>query len=47
VLGIISTSAFAHVRCLEAGKGCEVHLGGGNEAKHRFVWDSPSYLAKG
>lgn len=42
VLGIYGTSALAHIRCLEAGKGYEIHLGEGNEAEQRFVWDDPS-----
>jgi hypothetical protein len=42
VLGIYGTSSLAHIRCLEAGKGYEIHLGKGNEAEQRFVWDDPS-----
>jgi hypothetical protein len=47
VLGIFSTSAEAHIRCLEAGKGYEVHLGEGNKAEQRSVWDDPSDPAGG
>jgi hypothetical protein len=41
VLGIYPTSIVAQIRCMEAGKGYEVHLGEGNEVEQRFVWDDP------
>jgi hypothetical protein len=38
LLGVYKTSAEAQVRCLEAGKGYEVHFGEGNVARNQFTW---------
>ena len=42
VLGIFTTSAVAHVRCLEAGSNYEIHFGDGSQVEQRFVWDDPN-----